>query len=145
MLPLTLLSFLVACSKSEARLVSGTYEATTASTEEGPVDAPAVALDLDIEAGTAAFTDESGAELATASVTLWDRGDWPEGCPTNVSGTAEETATIEVGSITLGGVTIEAPILVASCPSGDSIAVRDDGEFGGGGPCVGSKSCVVFE
>lgn len=142
---LPLLSLLLACSQSEARLVSGTYEATAASTEDGRIDPPAVTLDLDLEEGTATFTDASGAELASASVTLWERGDWPEGCPTNFSGTAEETATIEVGSITLGEVTIDAPILVASCPDGDSIVLRDDGEFGGGGPCVGSASCVEFE
>jgi hypothetical protein len=126
---LPLLSLLLACSQSEARLVSGTYEATAASTEDGRIDPPAVTLDLDLEEGTATFTDASGAELASASVTLWERGDWPEGCPTNFSGTAEETATI----------------LVASCPDGDSIVLRDDGEFGGGGPCVGSASCVEFE
>lgn len=145
LLTLLLPFLLLACAGSEARLVSGTFHATDASTVDGPVDPPAVTLDLDLDAGTATFTDEQGSELASASVTLWDRADWPSGCPTNFSGTPEETATVEIGSITLGTVTIDAPILVASCPSGDSLVLRDDGEFGGGGPCVGSTACVAFE
>ncbi len=52
---------------------------------------------------------------------------------------------MEIDSITLGELTIDSPILVASCPDGASVALRDDGEFGGGGPCVGAIACIVFE
>jgi hypothetical protein len=143
---LAFLPLLVACSGDEALLASGTYEAYDATVDgAGAETVPAVRLTLDIEGGTASFTDDSGAALAEVSLALWDEADWLEGCPTNFSATREQAASLDVDAITLGDITVDTPILVASCPDGASLVLRDDGETGGGGPCIGATACVMFE
>jgi hypothetical protein len=39
------------------------------------------------------------------------------GCPTNYSSTVQETRTMTAPSLTLGGLTITSPLLIAGCPS----------------------------
>ncbi|MCB9760813.1 MAG: hypothetical protein H6739_13305 [Alphaproteobacteria bacterium] len=143
---LLLVTLLTGCA-DVAPLTSRTYEVVdawmrVAEDENFPV--PEATLNLDLDAGTAAFFDTDGVEIATANLDLWPRADWPEGCPTNFSATAMETASLDIEVLDLGGFEIFSPILVAACPDGGRLVLRDNRDVGLD-PCDGATRCVDFE
>lgn len=74
---------------------------------------------------------------------------WPEGCPGNINATRMEVLDLRVEALSLPGsgdaITLERPVLVRDCPSDPvELALRDDGDFGGGVACVGAQTCVML-
>ena len=141
-----LLCLLTACQDT-AQLNTGTWELQGAS--DTGTDVPDVSIELDMERETATFLDADGAVIDYADLTLWARGDWPVSCPTNLSGTRQQVASVELDELTLSDITIVEPVLVADCPDGMSMVLRDGGTLGAGarlaaGPCMDSTTCLTF-
>lgn len=86
-----------------------------------------------------------------ASVTLdqWPRGDWVDGCWTLRRSTDQEVWTLSCDApITLGDpIVAPCPVaLIAACPDGRTLLIRDVPEPGGSTTgCGESDLCVQFE
>lgn len=150
--PLVLLA-LTACA-DEARLESGTWSLYEAMLASGDVLPGTGSIELDLDAETALVLDATGAEVADVGIALLPRADWPEGCPTNFSSTRMEVAALDLDTLELDigdgvVVTLAAPTLVASCPDGDPLLLRDgmdgDGMEIGSTGCAGAESCLAYE
>jgi len=135
---------LLAACDDHARLSSGDYAAVDARMDDTGA-APVGSLALDVEAGTAVFTDAAHAELASTTLSSWARKDWPTGCPTNFTATHMEVADLGLASLQIGAVIIDTPVLVADCPDGTDVILRDDGDFqGGGGAMLGATAWIRY-
>jgi hypothetical protein len=106
---------LLACGTPESFVVSGTYTPVRASADGNAYEASelsGVTLVVDVDAATATLTFSTP---ATTSLEERDHEDWLQGCPTNVSSVHEQTFSTDWTQVILGPVTIDAPVLAATC------------------------------
>jgi len=123
-------------------LQSGSYIPLENMGTAGPVSL--LVVDRDGQQVVFSLADGSRTEV---SFVARDQSNWPSGCPTNTNSTYMDVLDINVGTLTLGGLTFKNPILVRDCPADpERIALRENGPVGGGGgACVGADSCLLFE
>jgi hypothetical protein len=101
-------------------------------------------LEVDRDNQLVKFTVEDGSKVK-ASFTFREIETWPVGCPANIGSTYMEILDIEEGSLTLGALTFEDPILVRDCPPEPMrVVLREDGPVGGGSDCAGQEKCLYF-
>lgn len=102
-------------------------------------------LVVDRDKQLATFTLVDGTTIVV-SIFPRDQANWPVGCPANIGSTYMEILDIEEGSLTIGALTLEDPILVRDCPPEPMrIVLREDGLVGGGGSaCAGLDKCLYF-
>jgi hypothetical protein len=122
-------------------LQSGSYIPLENMGTAGPVSL--LVVDRDGQQVVFSLADGSRTEV---SFVARDQSNWPSGCPTNTNSTYMDVLDINVGTLTLGGLTFKNPILVRDCPADpERIALRENGPVGGGGgACVGADSCLLF-
>ena len=116
------------------RTISGANETVTAKE-----------LVVDRDKQLATFTLVDGPPIVVA-IFPRDQATWPAGCPANIGSTYMEILDIEEGSLTIGALTFEDPILVRDCPPEPMrIVLREDGLVSGGGSaCAGLDKCFYF-
>lgn len=88
-------------------------------------------LQLDLDAATATFVQDDGAggqATDTIDLVARDPADWETGCPTNYTHVDLETWDLDADAVTLGPVTVTAPIVTASCDSSTALVVPADGD-----------------
>jgi len=102
-------------------------------------------LVVDRDKQLATFTLVDGTTIVVA-ISPRDQATWPAGCPANIGSTYMEILDIEDGSLTVGALTFEDPILVRDCPPEPiRVVLREDGLVGGGGSaCAGLDKCLYF-
>lgn len=103
-------------------------------------------LTIDAEQRTATFTLNDGAEVVVSFVAR-PRDEWPSGCPTNINETRMQVLDLAGGTLTIGPLAIDEPVLVRDCPREPvEVVLRAAGEIGGGGSaCIGASECIGFE
>jgi hypothetical protein len=102
-------------------------------------------LDIDRDEGLMVLTLVDGSQIV-ASFVPRDREAWPAGCPSNINSTRMEVLDIEQDPLTIGGATLNHPILVRDCPPDPArVVLREDGAIGGGGTaCPHPEPCIYF-
>jgi hypothetical protein len=139
------LLLLLGCS-GPARLSSGAYTLTHVFADDTGIDVvPQSVMELDVEAGTVRWTGTERVVMDPVEITVWDRSDWPTGCPTNTSATSMEVASVALDELVVDGWVVEDPLLVALCPDGRDVLVRPDGAFDVE-PCGNGESqpCLTY-
>lgn len=149
---LAALSLLAACKADEALLQSGSYTLVHADLGTGEELTVSGSLALDVDAMSVTITDAAGAEVS-AGLGPVDEELWPIGCPTNISSTLMEVVALDLAEVELDldgstSAVISGPVLVAGCPDGQDVLLRDaldtDGAVGGSYGCEGAESCLDY-
>lgn len=101
-------------------------------------------LSIDRTTGTATFMLVDGSLITTRFLPR-KRSVWPHGCPSNVRSTGMEVLDLQIKELVAGPRTYLKPILVRGCPEDPvRVALRSDGDIGGGVACLGATTCVLF-
>lgn len=146
----------LACSPDEVSVKSGEYTASEVDKrKDGKSRRDLLAapdtytlkqtkLVIDTEVKTVVLRGVGGEEVKLG-YSVADKELWPRGCPGNFSDHVEQLLTLD-GPVALGPMAIAKPVLIARCPDGDSLVLRESGDYEGfGDRCKGADGlCVSF-
>lgn len=112
-------------------------------------EAPRLKLEIERAPDRLVLRDERGTMLVETTLTARDEPF--HGCPDNLSAADMEVLALGVAHLSVAGLELDAPILVADCGQSDGeappLALRDAGEPGDGfgGACDGARQgCIEF-